>query len=328
MKSILILGGTNFIGHNLVERLLVTNTYELTLFNRQKTDPGLFRSSSIFRLLGDRETVDIKQISDKEWDFVIDLSCYYPAALNDAITALKSTSKYIFISTCSVYDNQNDLSRLRNESAAILDCSDEQKVDREPKSYGNRKAECERILKSSGIPYIILRPALVYGRYDPTDRFYYWLYQVKQQLPMLLPENGERLFSTTYVDDLVEAIILSMEKDIEDEVYNVITTPESSIRKIVDLSAKELDIDYSAVNAPVHFLSEQNVHQWVDMPLWINGDHFTYSNEKLKDELDLELTPLAEGIRESIEYFEKINWPEPQYGISESRKMELLQVLK
>ena len=102
MNKILILGGTQFIGRNLVAQLLQEREYEITLFNRQQTQPNLF--SGVKKIKGDRETEDIRQIAREHWDYVIDLSCYYPAALSSVLEQLQiSPKRYIFISTCSVY---------------------------------------------------------------------------------------------------------------------------------------------------------------------------------------------------------------------------------
>ena len=167
MKNILILGGTNFIGRRLVERLLESEAYALTLFNRQRTHAELF--PQVNKIKGDRETESIEQIVEGNWDAVVDLSCYFPAALENTLKALTKESKYIFVSTCSVYDNEMDRSILKNETAPVLSCSAQQRSDRSAASYGNRKAECERLLMDSGMPYVILRPSLVFGTYDPTD---------------------------------------------------------------------------------------------------------------------------------------------------------------
>lgn len=324
-KSILILGGTNFIGRNLVDKLLDLNEYEITLFNRQQTQSDLF--PSIKKIKGDRETDDVNQIEGKNWNYVIDLSCYYPKTLERVLNSINKVEKYVFISTCSVYDNENKQSLLKNEEAEILSCSAEQKIDRNPESYGNRKAECERFLRDSGLPYVILRPALVFGKYDPTDRLYYWLYQVKKKNELLLPENGERLFSTTNVADLVEIIIRSLKPDNKTGVYNVITNPKTSIKQIVDIAKENLNSEFSVVNATADFLTQNDVKQWLDMPLWINGDHFTYGNQKMREEYGTVPTEFDESLKNTIDYYHNINWPKPAYGISEERKKELLDLL-
>lgn len=325
MKKILILGGTNFIGRNLVERLLAMNEFDITLFNRQVTRPDLF--PSVNKIKGNRETDEIDQIGQQKWDYVIDLSCYYPAALKSVIDCLPILNKYIFISTCSVYDNESGQEVLRDENSGTLACTTDQSKNRDTETYGNRKAECERILMRSGLLFVILRPALVYGKYDPTDRLYYWLYQVKKNDTLLLPENDQRLFSTTYVFDLVETVIQAIRQPEISGVYNVITNPETSIGQIVDLSRNILKRNVSLFNAPAEFLEGNDISQWTDMPLWIHGDHFTYSNRKLKNELGLQLTDFEKSLGGTIKYYDNMEWPEPRYGISESRRQELIGLM-
>jgi len=96
-KRILIIGGTNFIGRNIVESLLETNKYEVTLFNRGVTNPELF--SDLKKLKGDRYSNDINFLRNDSWDFVIDMSCYYPKNLEELLKVLgNKVLKYIFIS--------------------------------------------------------------------------------------------------------------------------------------------------------------------------------------------------------------------------------------
>lgn len=321
MKKILILGGTNFIGRNLVEKLIELDSYDLCLFNRQKSAAELF--PSISKIKGDRESEDIKQIEGTDWDYVIDLSCYYPDALRKVLSTLKSIDRYIFISTCSVYDNQDKQVQLKNEESEILSCSLEEEKDHSPASYGNRKAECERILQNSGFAYTILRPALVFGKYDPTDRLYYWLYQARSQKQLVLPENGERLFSTTYVMDLVESIIRALKSNGASSIYNVVTKPQSSIKEIIEIASADTLEEKSLIHAPAEFLKQEGIKEWMDMPLWINGDHFTYRNDKLKQELGLPFTDFRKAIIDTIQYYNEIDWPEPHFGISEMKKKDL-----
>ena len=323
MKRILVLGGTNFIGRNLVERLMTSGEYDISLFNRQQTQSDLFQT--LKKIKGDRETADIHKIGNKKWNFVIDLYCYYPASLKAVLDQLKGIDNYIFVSTCSVYDHLINQSVLRNESAEILDCSPEQQIDRSPSTYGNRKAECERILKNAGLAHTILRPALVFGQYDPTDRFYYWLHQVNSSKDLVVPENGERQFSTTYVFDLVEAILASLKTSAASETYNVITQPQTSIGQIIEIASRFLKKDPKWINASAEFLKEEQVQEWVDMPLWIHGDHFTYSNQKLIQNLAIPLTAFDKAIEHTIKHYQGLDWYKPTYGIEEQQRQRLLK---
>lgn len=325
MEKVLILGGTLFIGRNMVERLLEIDEYEITLFNRQKSQSNLFQELN--QIKGDRETDDVQQIAEKDWDYVIDLSCYYPDSLSQVIKQLNGNlKKYILISTCSAYDPDYQLI-LRDEQAAILACNGQQRTDRTKNTYGHRKAECERILKDSGLNYIILRPSLVYGTYDPTDRLYYWLYQTKKKEQLIIPDKGERLFSVTYVHDLVNTICAAMSTTITNKVYNVITITQISIAQILQAAKEFLGTDFSLINASPDFLKDNNIAQWSDMPLWLDSDCYTYSNQSLKSDLKVALSSMKISLEDTIRYYATLNWPEPQFGMPETRRQELIECL-
>ncbi len=249
----LILGGTNFIGRNLVEYLWQLGEYEVTLFNRQITRTDLF--PKIHKIKGTRESKDIEQVADVKWHSIIDLSCYYPDDLQSLLSCIENIEQYIFVSTCSVYNSLKHKELFRDEEAATLRCSYEQRTDGSVASYGHRKAECERILQDSGLPYTILRPALVFGKYDPTDRLYYWLHQVKSKNQLLLPEMGERLFSTTYVLDIVRSILQTLSNAPSHQIFKFISNPNTSFKQIV-LSARQLlQSDFKIVNGSAEYLA-------------------------------------------------------------------------
>lgn len=351
-KKILILGGTQFIGRSIVERLQSYPGFELTLFNRGKTQGHLF--PDLHKLKGDRETDDVHQLAGKDWDLVIDVSSYYPDSLRKILAVLPSgVKKYILISTCSVYDmdieteqadtggstvnpksslgnGDRDKDReisvegLKNEDSPILSCSVAEERDRTDKTYGQRKAQCDRILASSGMNHVILRPALVYGPYDHTDRLYYWLHQVRHKPTLLLPDQGERKFSLTFVDDLVDTVVHTLFHQTPSSIYNIISNPEISIRQIVDTAKAVLNRTPQELNASPEFLKAEGIRQWVDMPLWIDGDHYTYDNQRMCEELGMVPTELAEGIRRTVEYASEQSWPAPTFGMSEEIRRSLL----
>jgi len=325
-ERILIIGGTRFIGRNLIEMLSSDQRYEIVMFNRNITGKNLFKD--IERIVGDRETADINQISKFSWDYIIDISCYYPLSLSETLNSIKgSIKKYIFISTCSVYEGDKEKSIDRNEEAPLLSCTPEQATDREPESYGNRKAKCEMILRLSGINYTILRPALVFGPNDYTHRLYYWLYHVKNKNKLLVPNFGESLFSVTYVKDLVQTIIKSMNPDISNQAYNVTTKSKFSIKELISLASESMNIKPDITNANSEFLEKENIKQWMDMPLWIDNDYFTYSNQKIVNDYNFKFVKISEAISETINFYKSINWPQPKYGLSEKRKDQLLNLL-
>ena len=326
MNKILILGGTKFIGRNLVESLLQIDNLDLTLFNRGKTNPNIF--PDVKKIVGDRNTDDINLILDGEWDYIIDLSCYYPKSLSQIVPQLSpSLKRYVFISTCSVYDMDAEKSILRNENAPILSCTELQSVDTTVESYGNRKAQCEKIIKQSDLRYTIFRPALVYGQYDHSDRFYYWPYQLKNNHDLLVPNNGKSMFSLTYVKDLVNAIIKTLNTDLISDTYNITTCPKTSISNLIDIASELLKTKPKICNADSNFLNSNNISEWYDLPLWLDCDYYTFDNRKILKDLEIEVTDFKFSVMQTIGYYNKVGWNVPKNGISEDVKKTLIDKL-
>lgn len=323
MDRVLVIGGTRFIGRNLLERLVQSKRYQLTLFNRGLSNPGLF--PDLVRLKGDRNTEDVNLIGHAEYDYIIDLSCYYPDSLSRVLNQVKNSIKgYIFISSCSVYDHEADHSINRKEDSPILPCSQSECSDPSMSTYGKRKAECERILVSSGLPFYILRPALVYGKYDPTDRFYYWLYQVKKQDHVLLPGGGTNHISLTYVNDLVEMVIALMNYPGNSGIYNASTAPSISISEIVHAASRALNRNPELHHVPAEFLSSKKIHEWTDIPLWINSDQHTCCNCRITAKCGIQWMDFEKSLKQTSEYYETLGWPVPAYGLSDSLKQQLI----
>ncbi len=326
MRSVLILGGTRFIGKNLVKALEFRTDCEITLFNRNQSQS--FHSDTARLIKGDRQTTDIKQIAERAWDLVIDLSCYFPADLQSVIEQLNPIPKhYLFVSTCSVYDNELHQDLLRSEDAPLLTCTSEEAVSEEASTYGRRKAACERLLINSGIPFTIFRPALVFGPHDYTDRFYYWLYQHQHIDSLLIPDHGARVFSLTYVQDLVNLLLTAMDRGPANRAFNAVSYPLGSIASILD----ELDlIDQTIpkrVNVEPGFLHQQKIAEWMDMPLWLDRDYFTYSNQAIKDYYQFEPISFSEAINQTQDYFKELEWPIPEFGMSEETRRAILRSL-
>jgi 2'-hydroxyisoflavone reductase len=320
---ILILGGTHFIGRHVVAALLSSATGQVTLFNRGRTNPGLFADAR--HIVGDRGGEGIAQLAAETWDVVIDLSCYYPAHLEAVLDVIDPEVRYVFVSTCSVYDNDDCQDVMRGEDAPTLSCSAAQRASDSPATYGHRKAECERIVSDRMSCSVILRPALVYGPFDTTDRFYYWLHQVRTNDTITLPDGGARRFSVSYVQDVVSAVTAAIERPECIGPYNLTSTPQISIGRIVDLACGILDRSPQRMNVSRDVLAACLVNPWVDMPLWLDADYFTYDNRRLLTAFDLEVMDVAESVARTTTYFDRAGWPQPNYGLTESQRQVLLE---
>ena len=169
--SILIIGGTKFLGRHLVDSALARG-HTVTLFNRGKTNPNLF--PQVETILGDRE-LDLEKLASvgRAWDAVIDVAGYFPRIVGLSAAGLEgSVGRYVFISSISVY---SDITKIGiNESDPVGKIKDESMEEITGESYGPLKALCEKAtLETYGERGLVIRPGLIVGPNDPTDRFTY-----------------------------------------------------------------------------------------------------------------------------------------------------------
>ena len=205
---ILILGGTIFLGRALVEQAL-TSGHQLTLFNRGQTNPGLY--PQVEKLVGDRKT-DLSALSGHRWDAVIDTCGYLPKLVARSAAALAaSVEHYTFISTESVY--ASPLMPGIDESAPVSKIDDETIEDVTGGTYGALKVLCEQAVEAA-LPgrTLVVRPGLIVGPYDASDRFTYWPYRVAQGGRVLAPGRPERGLQFIDVRDLAAWIIKLVER--------------------------------------------------------------------------------------------------------------------
>ena len=190
-KQILVLGGTAFLGPHFV-RAAIANGHKVTLFNRGKTNPGLF--PDLEQLRGDREKGDLESLKGREFDAVVDTSGYVPAHVEATAKLFAEKAKhYQFISSISVYGQFGERPDVIDETAVVGTVGDEDvaKVSTIRQSlpfYGPMKARCEAAAEAA-MPGKVsnLRPGLIVGPGDSSDRFTWWPVRVDQGGEVLAP---------------------------------------------------------------------------------------------------------------------------------------------
>ncbi len=265
--NILIIGGTRFLGRHLVDSALARG-HKVTLFNRGKTDPGLF--PQLETILGDREH-DIAKLAGRAWDAVIDVAGYVPRIVRlSAVGLERSVGRYVFISSVSAYDDAI-LSKIGiDESDAVGKLEDEFVEEITGETYGPLKALCEKtILDMYGERGLVVRPGLIVGPNDPTDRFTYWPVRVARGGDVLAPEKPEVPVQIIDVRDLSDFVIKLVE-DNASGIYNA-TGPdyELTLGTMLDTCKQVSGSDANIRWASVEFLKQNNVAEWSDMPVWI-----------------------------------------------------------
>lgn len=328
--KILIIGGTGFVGRILTENLIKSGT-EPVLFNRGKRNPQLF--PGLRKIKGDRISDDINCIGDESWDVVIDFSGQQPDNIDHVTELLKGkTGRYIFVSSVSAYvmDNEEDMRDLIKEDFKTYPCTEEQRKSKDIlANYSQKKAECERvILSKEWLDAIIFRPALIYGRYDPTDRFYYWLYKVKAGNRFLLPDNGVTRINNTYSEDFARLINSAMYTERHNKIYNAVTHSPVSLRQYIELAGEKLGTEPEIINAPADFFTGRGIQPWADIPMWLGGADMMLDNSKALKDFNITFSSFADSIDGCIEYYSSLGWPEPQYGLKPGKEAELINEIE
>ena len=184
--DILILGGTGFIGPHEINYARARG-HKVTLFNRGKTAPGMF--PDIETLIGDRnDQLDVLQ--GHEWDVVIDNSGFFPRHVRRTAELLHGhVDTYLFVSSISAYGE--DLTVDDDEFSApyaVMDDPTDESEQRYGPTYGARKALCEQeVTKVFGEKAINVRPGIITGTGDPSERLRHWLVRMQAGNEILVP---------------------------------------------------------------------------------------------------------------------------------------------
>lgn len=269
-KKVLILGGTGFLGPALVHAARERG-HEVTLFNRGKTRPGLF--PDVEKLRGDRND-DLKALEGRTWDAVIDTSGYFPRVVKASAELLAPNVKqYLFISTVSVYA-QTDLAGM-DETGKLSELpagTDPQTEKVTNETYGPLKAMSETAVEAA-MPgrTTIIRPGLIVGPDDPTDRFTYWPVRIDAGGETIAPGTGADPVQFIDVRDLAEWCIHCVENGTVG-VFNALG-PEGKLtmREMLEGCRAASATPATLTWIPADFLEQQKVSPWSDLPVWVPG---------------------------------------------------------
>src|SRR5213594_2475109 len=302
---ILILGGTGFTGPFQVKYAL-SRGHKVTVFNRDKTHPGEL-PKEVEQLIGDRNG-QLEALKGKQWDVCIDNPTTLPAWVRDAAQILKGkVGRYVFISTISVYA---DTSTGPDENAPLAkyEGADPFKETLEAmkasgyKTYGPLKAlseqETEKWFPGKSL---IIRPGLIVGPRDESDRFTYWPVRIDRGGEVLAPGSLEDPVQFIDARDLAEWTI-RMAENRETGIYNA-TGPAKPL-EIGQMLNEIKDALHSSATftwLPADFLQQHKVEPWSDMPVW-TGKESGLARAKIDSALNKGLTfqPLAETARDTL----------------------------
>ena len=331
--NILIIGGTRFLGRHLVDSALARG-HAVTLFNRGQTNPDLF--PQVETIFGDREH-DIAKLAlvGHAWDVVVDTCGYVPRIVRLSAQGLRkagSVGSYVFISSISVYADFRKIGINESDPAGKID--DESFEEITGGSYGPLKALCEKAVQDTyGKRALIVRPGLIVGPHDGTDRFTYWPVRVARGGDVLAPDRPNVLTQIIDVRDLSDFIIKLVEENASG-VFNA-TGPdyELTFETLLETSKQVSGSDANFKWASLEFLNQNNVAPWSDMPAWLpdNGEDAGFARVDISKAINAGLTfrALKDTVHDTIEWANTRPsdhvW---KAGITLKRETELLAALK
>jgi 2'-hydroxyisoflavone reductase len=318
---ILVLGGTRFAGRAIVDAALGRGD-SVTLFNRGKSNPGLY--PGVETVLGDR-TVDLSALDGRDFDAVIDVACYDPAAARLAAETFRDrTGRYVFVSTVSVYAS-HATTEAQREDAPLEELKPGVGF---PENYGANKALCEGVVQEVfGDRALIGRPGLISGPHDPTDRFPYWPRRVAAGGRVLAPGDAGDLTQVIDVRDLAEFLLDGCHRE-RSGVYNLTGTPRP-FGILLDLCRGATYSDAEFVWVPSDRIRAAGIEAG-GIPLWIGGEE----GYEAFDDVDssravgagLNCRSITETIRDTLSWDLARGGPEA-WGLSPAEETRLLEEL-
>ncbi|MDG2022656.1 MAG: NAD-dependent epimerase/dehydratase family protein [Phycisphaerales bacterium] len=315
--KILVLGGTGFLGPHEIDQF-EDRGWEITIFNRGRSKTDLFQAdfAKVTRLTGDRDPKKGDGLdaiaraieSGETWDAVVDNSAYVPRIAKASAELLKNaTRQYVFISTISVY--AENATAGADESAAVGTMEDP--TDENVSAYyGQLKALCEQeVERVFDDRATIIRPGLIVGPGDKTDRFTYWPVRCRRGGEVLIPSENPR---TQFIDvrDLAGFITTCVEQG-HGGVYNA-TGPEGPLyfREMVDGCKAVVSSPVEFVPVPESFLQAEEVGPWMGpntMAMWIplvpEMAGFGQRSNRAAIEHGCRFRPLADTAKATLDWF-------------------------
>lgn len=333
--KILILGGTAFLGPAVVEQARMRG-HEVTLFNRGRTNADMF--PDLEKLQGDRDG-DLESLKGRTWDVCLDDSGYIPHMVKASAGLLAPNVKqYIFISSISVYADFSK--RGLNETSPVAVLTDEQiaaaktQKDITGENYGALKALCEQAAEAA-CPgrTCVIRPGLIVGPMDRSDRFTYWPVRVARGGEVLAPGTADTPTQVIDVRDLAEFIVRCIENGTLG-VFNATSAPgELTIGEMLDACKRVSGSDATFTWVDKAFLDEHEVAAWSDMPVWVPldgeeaGHPFIDVSRALK--AGLVYRPISETVRGTLDWWATVPQERKdapmRAGITAEREAELLK---
>jgi nucleoside-diphosphate-sugar epimerase len=327
---VLIFGGTGFLGPHFVQALQAGG-HQITLFNRGRSNPGLFKE--LETLIGDRDG-KLDALKGRDWDVVIDDSGYVPRQVRLSAELLEDHVRhYLFISSISVYGTFPKPGLDEDDKVAAPPDAKVEEVTNE--TYPGLKAGCEQVVESTyGSRSTIVRPHYVVGPGDSTDRFTYWVARAARGGQVLAPGSANDPLQYIDVRDLAAFVRRCAELRPTGR-FNACTPPGAhTMGELMETGKRVSGSNAKYVWADAEFIQKNGLMEKGEIPIWLPstgplaGALLVSSARAVEQGLrfrDLETT-----VRDTLEWHNKRPAEQRQklaVGLTPEREAELLKQL-
>lgn len=305
-RTLLILGGTGFIGPHLTQAAQSAG-WQVTHFNRGRSAAA--RIAGVETLMGDRAG-RLDSLRGRRWDAVIDDTGYIPGQVRRSSELLAPDVGYcLFVSTISVYA---DLSKPTDESSPTVRLSDPETQDSNQNLYGGRKILCEQAamtaFRGRGC---VVRPGYIVGPLDPTDRFTYWPVRASKSGEMLAPGSPTDPVQVIDVRDLAHWMMRLVDTRAMG-IFNAISPPRRfTMGALMRACLSASPAAHTRVTwVPARFLARQWEPEELDLPPWLppTGDTAFAGliATRRAQAAGLQVRPLADSVRDTLAWFQSL----------------------
>ena len=307
-KRLLILGGTGFIGPNTV-RYSVERGHEVSIFTRGRSEVEL--PDGVEHLIGDRND-DHTALEGRMWDVVLDNNCQdYRWAQKSTELLKDAVGQYIFVSSISAYELEGfgwgNKDRILMEPIVGEDFKrispPEGWSDGDDAPYGLMKTLSEDIVHAA-FPgrTTVVRPGLIVGPGDRTDRFTYWPVRIDEGGEVLAPGNPQHSNQIIDQRDLTEWIVRLAENGTTGDFNGVGPGYRLTMGEMLEQIGTIATNPYELTWVTEDFLEAQGVRPWSDLPTWIPGDALMLVAFQSAVDAGLTYRPIPLTARDTLEW--------------------------
>jgi 2'-hydroxyisoflavone reductase len=312
-QRILLLGGTSFLGPAVVAAALARG-HEVTLWNRGKTNPGLF--PGVEKLVGQRRrprpdkpndpAQDLSALENRTWDAVVDTSAYFTGEVEDVCKVLQgSVAQYVFISSISVYKTLELDATPLDEDSPLCECEDKytQDMGKEFERYGALKRYGEDAVREA-FPKgaTLVRPGYIVGPDDPSDRFTYWPARLLRGGECLAPGHPDNQLQFIDVRDLGSWIVRVIEDRAVGPFNAVGFDGRISTAEFLHTGKGTLNHGCTFTWVDDDFLLANDVSPWGEMGCWTPSKKNAHASNARSIAAGATYRPIAETIRDTADW--------------------------